>query len=170
MYNFEIFVDSDGVVCDFNAYTRTHFGQLPEELSGSEKGVFWQWLQRHNDNVEPFFRSLPKMDDADVLMDFLFSTGFPVKILTACGYTPKDAKEQKIQWYAEHYPNVECIVVSKSRDKATYAHPRSILIDDRKKSITPWNEAGGIGILHVSAEDTIRQLQEIVAWDNLLVV
>ena len=167
MSNFEIFVDSDGVVCDFSAYTRNHFGRLPEELSGAEKSKFWQWLQHHNDNVEPFFRNLPKMDDADVLMSFLFSTGLPVKILTACGYTPKDAKEQKVEWYAEHYPNVECIVVSKSPDKAEYAHPRAILIDDRNKSLDPWHAKGGIGILHTSAEDTIAQLTAILEAQTL---
>ena len=53
-------------------------------------------------------------------------------------------------------------MVSKSPDKAEYAHPYSILIDDREKSIDPWRTKGGIGILHTSAEETIAQLQAIV--------
>jgi hypothetical protein len=45
--------------------------------------------------------------------------------------------------------------------KAAYAKPNHILIDDREKSIQPWREAGGIGILHTSAADTISQLQKL---------
>ena len=66
---------------------------------------------------------------------------------------------------SKHYPEVECIVVRKSPDKAQYAHPKAILIDDRMKSIEPWRAAGGIGILHTSAEDTIAQLQSIIGVD-----
>ena len=102
------------------------------------------------------------MEDADVLVDFVMAHFKSVKILTACGYTPKDAKEQKTAWFAEHYPQIECIVVAKSPDKAAYAHPYAILIDDRSKSIDPWVAKGGIGILHTSAEDTIAQLRAIV--------
>ncbi|QDJ96357.1 5' nucleotidase [Xanthomonas phage Xoo-sp13] len=156
--DYQIYVDSDGCLADFSAYVLQHFGKTPESLSSKEKGKFWAWLTYHDANVEKFFRNLPKMSDADILMTFLQEKFDHVKILTACGNTPKDAKEQKIEWYAEHYPNVECIVVRKSPDKAEYAHAKSILIDDREKSINPWRAAGGIGILHTSAEDTIAQL------------
>jgi hypothetical protein len=33
------------------------------------------------------------------------------------------------------------------------------LIDDRQKNIDAWIDAGGIGIVHVSARDTIEQLK-----------
>ena len=46
-------------------------------------------------------------------------------------------------------------------DKHEYAAPNHILIDDRDKAILPWREAGGIGILHTSANDTIAQLKEL---------
>jgi hypothetical protein len=38
----------------------------------------------------------------------------------------------------------------------------SILVDDRNKSIDPWVEAGGIGVLHKSVPDTIGQLRELI--------
>ena len=157
---FEIFVDADGVVCGFDQHVRKIFGKSVEEFQ--PKGTFWQALTYHDTHVEKFFRNLPKMADADRLMEHIMSLDVKsVKILTACGYTPKDAKQQKIEWFAEHYPDIECIVVSKSPDKAEYAHPYSILIDDRAKSIDPWVAKGGIGILHTSAEDTIAQLVAI---------
>ena len=52
-------------------------------------------------------------------------------------------------------------LVRKSNDKAAYAAPNHILIDDRSKSIQPWVAAGGIGILHTNAANTIRQLKEV---------
>lgn len=159
MYDFEMLVDSDGVLCDFDGYVEQHLGSKVSEFQ--PKGRFWQAMTHHDATVQKFFRNLPKMPDADVLMAYLTANYSSVRVLTACGNTPTDAKQQKIDWYAEHYPGIECIVVSKSPDKAVYAHSRAILIDDRSKSIDPWIAAGGIGILHTSAEDTIRQLQAL---------
>lgn len=163
MYEFDIYLDSDGVIADFSAYVLKNYGKLPEALlEKGEKARFWSWVQRHNDDVEPFFRSLPVMQDAHLLVDFCKSQFRSTKILTARGNTPSNGEEQKVDWYAEHFPGLECIVVRKSPDKAAYAHSRAILIDDRAKSIDPWVEAGGIGILHTSVEDTICQLNELV--------
>lgn len=162
MFDFDVYLDSDGVLSDFSAYCLKHYGKLPDGLSGKEKSKFWAWVGYHDKHVEPFFRSLPKMADADTLVEFCRKNFRSMKVLTARGNTPTDGEEQKIAWYEEHFPGLECIVVRKSPDKAEYAHPRSILIDDRSKSIDPWIEAGGIGILHTSAESTISQLHELM--------
>jgi hypothetical protein len=37
----------------------------------------------------------------------------------------------------------------------------TILIDDLEKTIKEWHAQGGIGILHTSAADTIKQLKEL---------
>lgn len=158
--DFDVYVDSDGVVVDFDSYCVQHFGKPVEAFD--PKSRFWQAVDHHDKNVQKFFRHMPKMADADVLLDFLVANFRSVKILTACGYTPKDAKEQKIEWYAEHYPSIECIVVPKSPDKAAYAKPDAFLIDDRSKSIDPWIAAGGRGILHKSAGKTIAELMSLV--------
>lgn len=159
MIDFDIYVDSDGTIADLEAYIVKALGKRIADFQ--PKGRFWQAFTWHDKHVEKIFRNLPKMEDADVLMDFLRSNYVSVKILTACGTTPSDAAQQKVEWFAEHYPGVECIVVTKSPDKAQYAHPRAVLIDDRAKSIDPWVAAGGIGILHTSAEDTILQLSKL---------
>ena len=39
--------------------------------------------------------------------------------------------------------------------------PETVLIDDLKKNIDEWREAGGTGILHVSAEQTLKELREL---------
>jgi len=38
----------------------------------------------------------------------------------------------------------------------------NVLIDDFKTNTVPWEQAGGIAILHTSTNKTIRQLEEIM--------
>ena len=49
--------------------------------------------------------------------------------------------------------------------KAAFAHKKAVLIDDRDKNIDCWVEAGGIGILHTTADNTIKQLNDIINSD-----
>ena len=37
----------------------------------------------------------------------------------------------------------------------------NVLIDDRPKNIEAWEAAGGIGIIHTSAKETIEKLKEL---------
>ena len=57
-------------------------------------------------------------------------------------------------------PGTKLILRSAER-KQEFATPQSILIDDRKDNIDRWKEAGGIGIYHTSAADTIQQLKKL---------
>ena len=57
--------------------------------------------------------------------------------------------------------NPKINLVRKTTDKAAWAGPDRILIDDKKEAIEPWEAAGGIGILHTSAADTIRKLKTL---------
>lgn len=157
---YDVFVDLDGVIAAFDRRVLDIFGK-PVHAFESKK-EFWKRLTEHDSHVEKFFRYLPKMPDADDLINHLKTLGCrSLQFLTASGYTPSDAGQQKTEWSREHYPFMDCIVVRKSADKAKYAHEKAILIDDRDKSIIPWVEAGGIGILHKSASDTIKKLEEL---------
>jgi hypothetical protein len=42
-----------------------------------------------------------------------------------------------------------------------FANEDKILIDDMEQTIKEWKNAGGIGILHTSAADTISQLKKL---------
>jgi hypothetical protein len=47
-------------------------------------------------------------------------------------------------------------------EKQKYCHSSGcILIDDLITNIEAWRALGGTGILHVSPEDTMRQLKEL---------
>jgi 5'(3')-deoxyribonucleotidase len=156
MLDFDLYIDSDGVICGFD--------ELAYEILGGRfihevpKGTLWAAVERHGS----FFESLPLIDGAERLIQYAQSHFKNVSILTATGYTPHDAAEQKKRWYTKHFPALTVHVVSKSSDKAVFAHPRAILVDDRAKSIDPWVAAGGIGILHTSVDDTIDRLRQFV--------
>ncbi len=168
-HGYKCMIDLDGVLADFSGKVAELMG-LPlvegSEVSShpnfNKKGM-WTAINRYDDHT-PFFYSLEKMRDADDLFNFITANfeNDDIRILTASGYTPSDAPQQKRRWVRKHFGKYLVEVVSKSPDKAQYASPTSILIDDRLKSIEPWVEAGGIGILHVNAKDTIEQLKAIL--------
>lgn len=154
-------IDMDGVLADFDSKVKEIFGKSSSQITSQE---LWVGISRFDKEVEPFFENLPMIADARNLINFVDQTFVEWNILTASGYTPKNVEEQKRKWVAKVIsPKVDVIVVRKSDEKAKYASPNSILIDDRMKSIGPWKEAGGIGILHSSASNTIKELQNLIS-------
>lgn len=151
-----IYLDSDGVLADFDKLIKSLLGESFD--ASQNKALLWQTVKQYNDTVAPFFESLEVMPDAQRLVQFCLNLTPNVAILTATGTVPHDAAEQKIKWYKKHWPNLKVITVLKSHNKAEYANATSILVDDRVKSIEPWVQAGGIGILHKTVDDTINQL------------
>jgi 5'(3')-deoxyribonucleotidase len=158
---YEVLVDMDGVLSDMD----TMMDDITDGASSQPnypRGKFWGKVSYYDKNVAPFFESLPKMKDADQLIKFVTDNFAKVRILTASGTTPKDGPDQKRRWMNKNYPGIEVIVVTKSPEKAIYANPRAILVDDRDKSIDPFRRAGGIGILHTSAATSIEELKNFL--------
>lgn len=162
LHEFTCSLDLDGVLADFEGRVR----ELTKTPTGQpiDKKHMWGAIHRY-DSHTPFFYSLEKMQDADVLFDFVieYFDHDKISILSASGHTPVDAPHQKRRWVRKHFGDYHVDIVSKSPDKAKFATPTGILIDDRSKSLDPWIEAGGIGILHVSAEQTIAELKKILS-------
>ena len=63
------------------------------------------------------------------------------------------------RWRQRNLPSTKLVLAQAIR-KQNYATPDSILIDDRENNINQWIASGGIGILHTSASDTIKQLKK----------
>ena len=68
-------------------------------------------------------------------------------------------KNEWIKRYVD--PGVVVTCTMSGSQKAAFAYEGSVLIDDRKKNIDAWESAGGIGILHTSAKETIETLKEL---------
>lgn len=153
-------IDLDGVIADFSKKVGEINGMPFNKVP---RGQLWKSIERYDRDVEPFFESLDLMPDAMKLWEYASSNFINLFILTACGFTPRNAAEQKRRWVAKHFGKaVVCKVVTDSHQKAQFANPRTILVDDRMKSIGPWSAAGGIPVLHTSAADSIAKLKEIV--------
>ena len=161
---YEIFVDMDGVVADFEQGVSAVMGErLDQERYDRDskyRNKMWKWVKDHSKQGGKLWEDLPMMADAMTLWNYVKK--YNPQILTAQGNPAYGAEPQKRKWIAKHFgPNVNVIVTQKSSEKAQHAAPHRILIDDRDKSIGPWTAAGGIGILHTSAADTIKQLKEL---------
>lgn len=150
-----IYLDIDGVFADFDAAILKGMG-VPSEDADSDE--MWDYIMKETE-TNKWFYNLPKMEGADTLYNYV--KGYKHTFLSASGDDPKwQIANQKKGWVKKYY-GAKTIVVKHSRNKAKYATENSILIDDRSKSIKPWVEAGGIGILHKNVSDTIRQLKEL---------
>lgn len=163
---FRLFCDLDGVLVAFDKFAREHILDPNQDVRQAlhDRGTkrdFWKAVDKWVRAGKPFFGAMDPTDDAFVLWDYI-EPYFPT-ILSATGHI-HTAKHEKRDWVARHLGDTiagMALFVRTSSDKAQYAAPNHILIDDRLKSIEPWIEAGGIGILHTSAEDTIEQLKQL---------
>lgn len=157
---YTVAIDMDGVLADFALGAKNALGVDKDSISTRE---FWKRITHYDRNTEPFFENLPVMSDGLELMRFVTDNFANYFILTASGYTPKNVEEQKRNWAKKVFsPVLKVVTVRKSEEKAQYASPKTILIDDRGKSIDPWVRAGGIGVLHINTADTIKQINSII--------
>ncbi len=147
-------VDLDGVLVDFERGFEMFYGKHPHSMPEAE-------MWKHIDSNRDHWHDLPAMPGA--LMLWAKVAPYNARIITGCPkYGYKTATEGKRAWIARemgvHVPVITCL----SRDKQTHMQaPGDILIDDMKKNIKRWEEAGGVGILHTSAEETIKKLVEL---------
>jgi len=160
---YKIYVDLDGVMVDFDKFAKEATGICPMKASTEPglKSKFWGAVDRYMKSGKPFFSAMSPMKDAMELWGYVKK--YDPEILTATGHVQtQTVLKEKPAWVAKNIgDHVKVNMVAKSSEKAKFAGPNVILIDDRRKSIDPWVAAGGIGILHTSAENTIKQLKEL---------
>lgn len=148
-----IFCDMDGVLVDFDGTFEKKHGILPYKLPREE---LWQIVL----DTENYWVDLPKLKDADMLVNYL--KNFDFQILTGLPvYGFDKAEKEKKMWLKNNYNITDGVICCLSKDKNKFGKPNDILIDDRPNNIEKWEEMGGIGILHTSAESTIQKLKEL---------
>ena len=155
------FLDCDGVMADFDHLAREIFGEEPTEWEAQNgSGPFWKTLRDYRDprTGHGFFRSLPLMAGAQQLFDAV--AHLKPTILTGCPFG-NWAPPQKLEWAAEHFPGTPMITCM-AREKIQHLeHPGDVLVDDKTKYQTIWEEGGGIFVHHTDAASTIAKLKEI---------
>ena len=156
----KIYVDMDGVLCNFERRYEERYGKLDEK---SRKTNF-------RSNFDDFiktkqFATLDPMPDFKHLVAYLTALrGIPKEILSSTAYeeTHEDIFRQKEKWLHDHNIMWPANFVPGKRHKYKFATPDSLIIDDTYSVIEDWNKAGGIGIWHKDASSTILQLATIL--------
>ena len=153
----KIYVDLDGVLVDFTKGYEDLSGIKPkdaEKMYANDIPAFWKPI---NDAGYEWWANLDWTKDGKELWNYILPHN--PTILTAPSKGEACPKGKNI--WVDRELGVE-IPVFIERDKYKYAEPNHILIDDTKKKIEDWVDAGGIGILHGNTKDTIKLLKEIL--------
>ena len=156
MTNITLYLDMDGVLADFNKeYTKF-------DPNKEDRKRFRYAVLEHN-----IFEKLDFMPDAQELLNHVSKlSGVDIQILTSMGThettQANAAQMQKIKWLNEKNIPYKPNFVHNKQEKAKYATPTSILIDDSSGCIGPFIAAGGHGILHIHSSETNRILDSLI--------
>jgi 5'(3')-deoxyribonucleotidase len=157
-----IYVDMDGVLCDF-------LGAV-SKLVGKEIKTHEDWAA-HRDECWPliakegsdFWKCIKYFKNGRWLIAELCTIRTKVVILSAYPTIlalKEDAIKGKRAWLLKNITKntrdtaIFCPVI----EKQNYAKPGDVLIDDNALTIEQWNSRGGIGIYH---ENTCKTLAEL---------
>jgi cytidyltransferase-like protein len=151
---YKIYCDMDGVIVDFEDGYEKLTGKNIKGQHTKGDSNFWQPI---TDAGIKFWAGLKWMSDGKELWSYIKQ--YNPELLSAPS-REESSKIGKHVWVKNNIPGTKLILKSASR-KQELAAPDAILIDDRTDNIQQWKDAGGIGILHTSAKDTIKQLQEL---------
>ncbi len=177
---YEIYSDMDGVLVDFNARFKDLTGKDPnlyryisfkraqknpelskDEIQAQINTEFWKPI---TDEGIRYWEGMDWMPDGKKYWNYIKK--YNPKLLSApgkiSGSTKEDpnSREGKRKWAEKNLPGTELVLAS-AKTKSNYAKENAILIDDFASNIKRWEAAGGIGILHKNANDTIKQLKQL---------
>lgn len=108
-----------------------------------------------------FFENLGWTPEGRQLWNDYLSKGNTVVLTGGRELAPgADAISTGKRAWAKKNLNLEGDKVIVEKQKAKYANPESILIDDLESNVNKFREAGGHAILHTDINNTIKQLQE----------
>ena len=159
---YKIMIDLDGVLADFEAGVKKlvpDYDPVKYENDSKYRNKMWKAVDKYSKEGGKLWGELPLMSDAMILWNYIKK--YNHEILTATGDPKYGAEAQKKLWVKKHFGNVKINFTRKAAEKAQLAQKNTILIDDKQKAIGPWIKAGGIGIIHTSAKNTIAQLKKL---------
>ena len=137
--------------------------------SSTSSGAARSYMYALVEDDEDWWATIPWMKDGKELWKYIRQ--FDPEILTA----PMDKGGKtgslpgKLQWVEKNL-KISSERVNFEHDKWKYATSddgkQNILIDDFESKISPWRAAGGIGILHINANNTIKILKLLKDTDE----
>jgi hypothetical protein len=152
-----LYLDMDGVLADFHkAYDK--FDPARTDRKRFREAVLTYRI----------FEDLDFMPDTQELLNHVSKLHkIDIQILTSMGTHDSTqgeaAKSQKLKWLNKFNIPYKANFVRNKQEKAQYATPNTILIDDSAGCIGPFVAAGGHGILHTKSSETIRILDATIS-------
>ena len=169
-----LYLDMDGVQADFFTAWARLFGQERYKDIGDKparEASIQDLSDRGPEFVEQFFATLPVLPSFAALLSWLKSNDVDFTVLSAPLRGNHEASIQgKLTWLDRHNPGTSARAIftgDKQRYAVTQGQP-NVLVDDFKKYIAAWRDAGGIGILHRdnNLKATLDQLARIYGTDQ----
>ena len=156
-----VYLDLDGVLADFetaynNSYSKKLQGTSIPELAKIKK----TFSDIH------FFRDLPLVKNANKLVNLIYKYPVDVRVLTSVGkHGSKENAIDKVIWLKNNFPKLanKFSYVTTSSEKAKFAKPDVLLIDDREKSTTPFAAAGGQVVLYKSFSKAKSEIEKLLS-------
>jgi len=156
-----IYCDMDGVLCDFAKGVEKVIGKSITQWSYGSKSEKWDKVKE----TPKFWHTLPWMPGGKDLWNFI--SNYKPHILSAYVEESFDPNciPGKSYWAKTNLGITSArINLVKRVQKQNYAKvvgQPAILIDDYKKNTDQFTQRGGIGILHTSTSNTIRELKKL---------
>jgi hypothetical protein len=156
-----IYCDMDGVLCDFAKGVEKVIGKSITQWSYGSKSEKWDQIKA----TPKFWHTLPWMPGGKELWNFI-SKNKP-HILSAYVEESFDPNciPGKSHWARTNLGiapgNVNLVKRVQKQNYAKVAGQPAILIDDYKKNTDQFTQRGGIGILHTTTSNTIRELKKL---------
>lgn len=151
----------DGVLCNFEKRFTDLYGK--DALGARDRKNFTtNWP---NFIMDGNFESLEWFPGGKELLDFIQNeTDWEVEILSSSGGEKfhSEVAAQKVVWLCDKGIPYKANIVPGRKHKTAYATPETILIDDTEDIIVNFNAAGGLGILHKDANETLAKLRTLL--------
>ena len=152
----QLYLDCDGVLANFEKKALEIFEMTPKEFE-DKYGTQEFWNRIHN--THDFYFVLDVMEDARELYDAVKYTN-PI-ILTGVSGNHEASVDQKLRWAHKVFGEHQKVICCLSKDKSKYCKPGDVLVDDWTKYQHLWEEAGGIFVVHTTAQNSINELKKL---------
>ena len=151
----QIFCDMDGVLTDFEGEFQKITGKTSKDVAqSSTQQEFWSHIDAAGIT---FWSHMQWMPGGKILWEYIKVYN---PVILSAPTREESSRVGKRIWVQRELPG-EKLILKPAYEKKLFASPVSILIDDYQKNIEEWESAGGIGIKHISAPNTIKQLKQL---------